>query len=115
MPVSTPAQFKTATKLDAKGLRRGKLRDVRGKNIRAIDERLEAYEAVRHRTQPRPAEPDVIRAPRGMRPVAQDEEGQGQRNRRGSPAVRRMILQLANDAFAAMRAINRAGPTKSST
>ena len=48
MPVQTLAQFKTATRLEAKGLRMGKFRNVRGKNIETIDTCLSAYESVRY-------------------------------------------------------------------
>src|SRR5271165_5833406 len=48
MAVQTLAQFKTATRLQAKGLRIGKLRDIRSKSIKPIDHALGAFDQVRN-------------------------------------------------------------------
>jgi hypothetical protein len=49
MAVQTLAQFKSATRLQAKGLRIGKLRDIRSKSIKPIDHALAAFDQVRNR------------------------------------------------------------------
>jgi hypothetical protein len=48
MAVQTLAQFKSATRLQAKGLRIGKLRDIRSKSIKPIDNALAAFDQVRN-------------------------------------------------------------------
>jgi len=48
MAVPTYAVFKTQTRLAAKGLRQGALRDVRGENIKLVDNALKAYDSVRN-------------------------------------------------------------------
>jgi hypothetical protein len=48
MAVQTLAQFKSATRLQAKGLRIGKLRDIRSKSIKPIDRALAAFDQVRN-------------------------------------------------------------------
>lgn len=106
MPVLTLTQFKTATRLEAKGLRRGKFRDVRGKNIEPIDQCLQAYDAVRNgynngaRSQ---ALSDLLaECARWLK--TKKDKGSGSVNTR-----RTIILQLANDAFVELRNLQRAG------
>ena len=106
MPVQTLAQFKTATRLAAKGLRMGKFRDVRGANIKPIDTALEAYDAVRHGynngAKSQTLSTLLAECARWLK-TKKDKAG-------GSVVARRaVILQLANDAFVELRAIQRAG------
>ena len=106
MPVSTLAQFKTATRLDAKGLRRGKLRDVRGKNIEPIDDCLQAYDAVRngYNNGAKSQTLSALLAECARWLKTKKDKGSGSVNAR-----RAVILQLANDAFVELRALQRAG------
>jgi hypothetical protein len=92
--------------LEAKGLRRGKLRDVRGKNIEEIDNALAAYDLVRHgynlgaQSQALSA---LLSSSASWLKLKKDKAGASVVNRRA------VILQLANDAFVELRTIQRAG------
>ena len=105
MPVQTLAQFKTATRLEAKGLRRGKLRDVRGKNIDTIDNCLQAYDGVRYgsnRGLQCQALSALLSACATWLRLKKDKGGPSVDGRRA------VILQLANDVFTQLRTIQRA-------
>lgn len=108
MPVATLAQFKTNTRLAAKGLRLGKLRDVRGTNIKRIDDCLEAYDAVRNgynngaKSQTLSA---LLSECAKWLKTKKDKVGGSVVTRRGQ------ILQLANDAFLELKNLQRAGGT----
>ena len=106
MPVDTLAQFQTATRLAAKGLRMGRFRDVRGKNIKVIDDRLQAYDAVRHGYN-NGAKSQALSAllSECARWLKKKKDKAG-----GSVVARRTeIVRLANDAFVELRALQRAG------
>jgi len=105
MPVLTEAQFKTATRLEAKGLRRGKFRNVRGKNIDAIDKALQAYDLVRNGYN-LGAQSQALSAL-----LTQCAHWLKQKKDKAGPSVdnrRTIILQLANDVFTELRNIQRA-------
>ncbi|MEO7962852.1 MAG: hypothetical protein ABIT38_02980 [Gemmatimonadaceae bacterium] len=106
MPVSTLAQFKTATRLAAKGLRMGKLRDVRGNNIKPIDDCLQAYDQVRasynNGAKSQTLSALLSECARWLK--TKKDKANGSVNAR-----RAVILQLANDAFVDLRALQRAG------
>jgi len=106
MPVQTLAQFKTATRLEAKGLRRGKFRNVRGKNIDAIDQSLTAYDGVRNGYN-LGAQSQALSVV-----LAQCAHWLKMKKDKAGPSVdarRAVILQLANDVFTELRRIQRAG------
>jgi hypothetical protein len=105
MPVLTEAQFKTATRLDAKGLRMGKFRNVRGGKIRLIDNALAAYDQVRHGTNLGQQSQTLSVV---LKQCACWLKGKKDKNAGSVNARRAVILQLANDAFMELRRINRA-------
>src|SRR5947199_299533 len=81
---------------DAKGLRRGKLRNVRGKNIDGIDQCLQAYDGVRHGYNL------GLKSQALSALLAACAHWLKLKKVKGGPSVgsrRAVILQLANDVF----------------
>jgi len=108
MPVPSLAQFKTSTRLEASGLRRGKLRDIRSASIKPIDDDLRAYDAVRNT-------PNLGKRSQALSTLLSEcarwLKAKQAKVSTNSTARRLAITNLATEAFNELKTINRASGT----